>query len=221
VLLLDQAEERECALLGSLISNRGANSSEEVKHMDEPKASEPPLILALVAAILCSLFLSGCGGMEITEQMPQAPLSKATETNDSLPAEHDLAILAIDFNPPLDYKDLWAEVGEVTLLIAVENRGLTQEQNVEVSASLGAPRRSETLLRQSTTLKALAPGEVQVVCFGGISNVPYRSAYRLEVQVSPAAEESILANNVKIYDLTIKEPPQAAASNVTSPLRGP
>lgn len=186
--------------------------------MDEPKDSELRLTLMLLAAMLCSLSLSGCKGVEIMEQVP-APLTEAPVAEGSRPAEHDVAILAIDFDPPLDRRDLWPERGQVTLLIAVENRGLSQEEEVRVSAELGDLHQSEILLRQSTTLGGLAPGEVQVVRFSGISNVPYRSAYRLEVSVSPVDGEWALANNAKIYELTIKEPAQA--SDFTSPLKAP
>jgi len=192
---------------------------EEVMSMDKPKGSELHLILVLLTVMLCSLSLSGCGRMEMLEQVP-APLTEVSRGEMFPPAEHDLAILAIDFNPPLDYRDLWAEQEQVTLLIAVENRGLSQEKEVKVSAKLSDPHKSETLLRQSTTLTGLAPGEVQVVRFTGIS-MPYRSAYRLEVEVSPAEGEWALANNAKIYELTIKESAREPASDFTSPLRKP
>lgn len=185
--------------------------------MDKPKGSGVRFILVLLAVISCSLSLSGCGRMEILEQVP-APLTEVSTAEMSLPAEHDLAILAIDFNPPLDYRDLWTEREQVTLLVAVENRGLSQEKEVKVFAKLGDPHNSRTLLRQSTILMGLAPGEVQVVRFTGISNVPYRSAYRLEVEVSPAKGERALANNAKIYELTIKEPAREPASDFASPL---
>jgi hypothetical protein len=190
--------------------------------MDEPNLAELRVVAMLLATMVCSLSLAGCTdyGMDIMEQVP-APLTEAPAAAASLPAEHDLAILAIDFNPPLDQRDLSSEMGQVTLLIAVENRGLTQEKRVSVSAELSDVRRSETLLRQSTTLTSLAPGEVQVVRFSGISNVPYRKAYQLEVRVSPVEGEWALANNAKIYELTIKEPASAQASDFTSPLKAP
>ena len=76
-------------------------------------------------------------------------------------------------------------------------------------------------MKKSTSLTALAPGEVQVVRFSGISAVPYRKAYELEVKVTPVEGEWALANNAKIYGLTIKEPASAQASDFTSPLRAP
>lgn len=189
--------------------------------MDEPNLAELRLVAVRLATMVCSLSLAGCSGygMDIMEQVP-APLTEAPAAA-SVPAEHDLAILAIDFNPPLDQGDLSSEMGQVTLLIAVENRGLTQEKRVSVSAELSDARRSETLLRQSTTLTSLAPGEVQVVRFSGISNVPYRKTYQLEVRVSPVEGEWAWANNAKIYELTIKEPASAQASDFTSPLKAP
>lgn len=157
--------------------------------------------------------------MEVQEQVP-APSARASTEGVSLPVEHDLAILAIDFSPPLDYRELWTEREQVMLLIAVENRGLSQEKEIEVSAKLSVPNRSETLLRQSTTLTNLAAGEVKVVRFTGIPSVPYRPAYRLEVEVSPAEEERILANNVKIYELAIKYPTRES-SPFLSPMEEP
>jgi hypothetical protein len=188
--------------------------------MDDTTHTEPHLAVRLLAAMVCLLCLSGCGPMEITEQVP-APPTETPATGASLPAEHDLALLAIDFSPPLDQSDLWSELGQVTLLIAVENRGLSQERGIQVSATLSDPGRPETLLKKSTSLTALAPGEVQVVRFSGISAVPYRKAYELEVRVTPVEGEWALANNAKIYGLTIKEPASAQASDFTSPLRAP
>jgi len=188
--------------------------------MDESKDTDLPRILAFLVAIICLLSLSGCRRLEIMEQVP-APLAEASAAQTSLPAEHDLAVLAIDFNPPLDRNDLWSERAQVTLLIAVENRGLTQEKEVGVSAKLSDLYQSQALLRQSTTLTDLAPGEVQVVRFTGISNVPYRRAYRLEVGVSPVEGEWALENNIKIYELTIEEPAWDQAANFASPLRAP
>lgn len=186
--------------------------------MDKPKGSGLHLILVSFSAMLCLLSLSGCH-MEI-EQVP-APLTEVSKGEMSPPDEHDLAILAIDFDPPLGHTDLWAEREKVTLLIAVENRGLSREEEVKVSAELSVPDESETLLAQSATLPDLAPGEVQVVRFTGISNLPYRSAYRLKVQVSPVEGEGALSNNAKIYELTIKEPAREPASSFTSPLGEP
>jgi hypothetical protein len=141
--------------------------------------------------------------------------------DESRPAEHDLAILAIDFDPPLDHTELWTQRGQVTLLIAVENRGLSQEEGAMVSAELADLHQTDTLLRQSTTLSGLAPGEIEVVRFGGISNLPYRRAYRLEVGVSPCEGEWALGDNSKVYELIIKEPAPAQASSFTSPLNAP
>ena len=158
--------------------------------------------------------------MEIMEQVP-APLTEASVTDGSRPVEHDLAILAIDFDPPLEHRELWAQRRHVTLLVALENRGLSLEEEARVSAELCELNQSEPLLRQSTTLASLAPGEVEVVRFSGISNVPYRRGYQLEVRISPVDGEWALTNNAKVYELTIKEPPSAGASGFVSPLKAP
>lgn len=189
--------------------------------MDNPKGSGMHLILVLLALMLCSTSLSGCGGgAKVTEQLP-APLAEISMAESALPAAHDLAILAIDFSPPLECKELWADQGQVTLLIAVENRGLCQEKEVRVCARLSDCHSTETLLRQSTMLPALAPGQVQVVRFAGVSNVPYRPAYRLQVEVSPAEGERALDNNARTYELTINESVREMVSDFASPLIEP
>ena len=184
--------------------------------MDNSKGSGMHLILVLLTAMLCSASLSGCGGVTVAEQVP-APLAEMSRTETALPGAHDLAILAIDFNPPLECKELWAEQGEVTLLIAVENRGLCHEKEVRVCASLSDCYSSETLLRQSTTLPELAPGQVRVVRFAGISNVPRRSAYLLQVEVSPPEGERALDDNARTYELTINESARETVSDFISP----
>lgn len=188
--------------------------------MDDPNCPKLRLVVVFLALGMASLFLAACGPMEIEEQVP-APLTEMQEMDESKPAEHDLGILAIDFDPPLDRTEMWAQREQVTLLIAVENRGLSQEEGAEVTAKLADLQETETLLKQSTTLAGLAPGEVEVVRFCGISDLPYRRAYRLEVEVSPCDGEWALADNAKVYDLTIKEPAPAQASRFTSPLMAP
>jgi hypothetical protein len=188
--------------------------------MDESIGPELRPILVFLALALCSLFLWGCGGVEIMEQVP-APLTEASTADGLRPVEHDLAILAIDFDPPLDYKELWAQREQVTLLVALENRGLSLEEEAWVSAELCDLHQSEPLLRQSTTLSSLAPGEVEVVRFSGISNVPLRRGYQLEVKISPVDGEWALTNNAKVYELTLKEPSSAGVSGFVSPLEAP
>lgn len=188
--------------------------------MDESHGTELRRVLALLALMLCSLSLSGCDPVEIKEQVP-APLDEAPVAYESRPVEHDLAILAIDFDPPLDNEELWAQPEQVTLLVALENRGLSPEQEAKVSAELCDLYQSEPLLRQSTTLAGLAPGEVEVVRFSGISNVPYRRRYQLEVRIAPVDGEWALANNARVYELTIRQPSPAGASGFVSPLEAP
>jgi len=188
--------------------------------MGKPQRSILYLTLAFLTLASCSLLLVGCSRIEIMEQAPPS-IIETPETDSSPPAEHDLAILAIDFHPPLDRRDLWTKQREVTLLIAVENRGLSQENDITVSAELSASHRSEMLLRQSAILETLAPGEVRVVRFGGIPTVPYRPAYRLEVTVLPVEGERILTDNSKVYELTVEEPTQSLGNGFTSPLPVP
>jgi len=187
--------------------------------MDDPRGPGMHLVLAFWVAMLWSLPLVGCAGaVKIAEQVP-TPVADMSVAETALPVAHDLAILAIDFSPPLECKEVWVEQEQVTLLVAVENRGLCQEEGARVCARLSDRYSLETLLSECTTLPVMAPTQVRVARFVGIWNVPYRPAYHLRVEVSPAKGERSVANNSRTYDLTINEP--ASEGDLASPPAGP
>ena len=188
--------------------------------MDDPNCPELRLVVVLLTLCIAAISLVACGPMEIEEQVP-APLTEMQDKEKSKPAMHDLAILAIDFDPPLDCTDIWVQRDQVTLLVAVENRGRSLEEGAAITAELADLEDNEILLKHSTTLTSLAPGEVEVIRFSGIVNPPYRKGYRLEVEVSPCDGEWALADNTKVYDLTISGSEFAQASGFASPLMAP
>lgn len=160
--------------------------------------------LITVLMVLASLSLAGCAQIEIVDRAPvslDVPSLNKVKTPVAVD-EHDLAILAIDFDPSLDYEQIMVKGEEATLLVAVENVGLQTETDVKVKALLSTED-DTPILEKTSYLDAIAPGQIKIARFKGISRIPYKSAYRLKVWVLPVPGEVGTANNQKSYDLYI------------------
>jgi hypothetical protein len=120
--------------------------------------------------------------------------------------EHDLAVLAIDFDPSLEYEQIMVKGEQATLLVAVENIGLQTEADVKVKARLSAHEDDTPILEKTCHIDTIAPGQIKIARFRGISRIPYRRAYRLKVWVLPVLGEVSTANNQKSYDLFVNMP---------------
>ena len=59
----------------------------------------------------------------------------------------------------------------------------------------------------AASIASIAPGEVQVVRFSRLGDIPYYQNYRLEVMVDPVAGESELGDNRKAFDIQILQEP--------------
>ncbi len=166
------------------------------------------LLMVLLAA---SPALAACVQVQVTDADRPAetptPYTELTSPRDM----HDLAILGIEFNPPLRYEEV-AAAGRMTMLVAVENRGLSAESSVQVEARLLGSGETDVLARRTVRLDDIAPGEVGLVRFDNLSLVPYRPAYLLTVTVSPAAGESRLTDNQRSYRLSVSVPSAAPAT---------
>ena len=158
---------------------------------------------ALVACVaIVALSASGCTlSVEVLQRAEPTPRAVATVA----PAKHAIAILAIDFDPPLGDVEALAE-GGVTLLVAVENQGLSAEQNLVVTArlvdvsALGVQR---DLLSESVTVPLIEPGELKVVRFEQVSGLPLRDSYALLIEVPPVPGEAVSTDNVRRYDIIV------------------
>jgi hypothetical protein len=171
----------------------------------KPKLVNRVALGLLLAVLLATPLLAGCVQVQVTDEgretVTPTPYGELT-----LPREvRDLAILGIEFNPPLKFQEVIA-AGKVTLLVAVENRGLTVENAVVVEARLVGANETDVLVRRSDRIDALAPGEVKLVRFDNLVLVPYRPAYMLTVAVSPAPGEVRLADNQRSYRLDVSIP---------------
>lgn len=160
----------------------------------------------MVIMMLTSLSLAGCAEVKIVDRAPGSldtlSLSKIRTPVD----EHDLAVLAIDFDPPLEYEQIVVKGEQATLLVAVENIGLQTATGVKVKARLSAYEDETPILEKTCHIDTIAPGQIKIARFKDISRIPYRQAYRLQVWVLPVLGEIGVANNQKSYDLYINMP---------------
>jgi hypothetical protein len=159
-------------------------------------------LVCLVALMLASPLVAGCVQVQVTD-VDRATSTPTVYGELTPPREvRDLAILGIEFNPPLKYEEVLA-AGRLTLLVAVENRGLVVENNVLVEARLADVTDSDVLARRSERLDTLAPGEVRLVRFDSLALIPYRSAYLMTVSVTPAPGETHTLDNQRSYRLAV------------------
>ena len=158
-----------------------------------------------ITTLLALLALAGCARVEVVDRFPPSTDEIASIPTQT-PAKHDLAVLAIDFDPPLEYEQLTASPEGVTLLVAVENSGLCTETDVKVKVELSSDEGHNLIVRRISYIDAIAPGEVKIARFKNLSRIPYRPTYRLRVQVLPVQGEVNKANNRRGYDLYVVGP---------------
>ena len=105
--------------------------------------------------LVLALLLAACTpSLEVVpnRRAPLTPVSTVT------PQQHDLAIVAVDFDPPLDFAQI-RNNGGVTLLVAVENRGQSVETDVRITAQLQDPNdRLRELSREAVIVGQLNAG---------------------------------------------------------------
>jgi hypothetical protein len=158
------------------------------------------------AFLLASITLAACAEVEVVDTSPVA--STADTFMSPLAAEggeHNLAVMAVEFDPPLDYQQLILRRQSVALLVAIENTGTRAEHNVAVRVQLSTSEDPDLLLTQGASVVSIAPGEIQIVRFARLGEIPYHRAYRLEVAVDPVDWESDLSDNRKAFDIQIHQ----------------
>ena len=99
---------------------------------------------------------------------------------------------------------LWLPVLTLSKLVVVENTGTETEQDVAVQARLSTPKDPEFILTQDARVASIAPGEVQIVRFDRLGEIPYHQAYYLEVTVDSVDGEIDLSDNSKAFDIQIR-----------------
>jgi hypothetical protein len=162
---------------------------------------------AAFLVLMVAVISSGCVNVEVIDRSPSA-LNGMPALGQETTEEHNLAVLAVDFDPPLNYEEILAckSRGEgITLLVAVENTGVSTERNVLVQARLSELSGEAVYVEKQGTIEAIAPGEIKIVHLRD-TDIPFSFEYTLSVSVSPVVGETRIDDNFKAYDLLITQP---------------
>ena len=160
----------------------------------------------ITGVLLILTALAGCAEVDIVDKTPVAGTPEHVASPSAAgDGNHNLAVMAVDFDPPLSYKQLILHRQAVALLVVVENRGAQSEQDVVVRAQLSTPENPDFVLTQDASVTSIAPGEVQIVRFASLGKIPYHQAYYLEVVVEPVDGEVDLSDNSKAFDIQIHQ----------------
>ena len=158
------------------------------------------------ALVLALVSLAACAEVEVvdTTLSTSAPDTLASPLSPGS-GEHNLAVLAVDFDPPLSYEQLITRRQSVALLVAIENTGTRTERNLTVRVQLSTSEDPDLLLTQGASVASIASGEIQIVRFARLGEIPYHQSYRLEVAVDPVDWESDLSDNHRAFDIQIHQ----------------
>ena len=113
----------------------------------------------------------------------------------------DVAVAAVDFEPPLKPGANLA-AGDISLLVAVDNRGDRREKDIQVVAQI-LGKDEELLYSDARVVDSLAAGEGRVVQLGRLAELPLRSSYTIKVWASAVPGETRLENNAKTFRVQI------------------
>jgi len=163
-------------------------------HKNAPKG------VRLVALLIALLLVAGCTGVQVQE-------GAASLTGSALGGHESVgsvAIVGIDFDPPLQYADTLRRQG-VTLLVAVENRGSEPVDEAWLVARLIAtgPQHERLVLERTGVVSGLKPGQVTVYRFPRLRNIPLRRSYALDVKVFADAAGSATPLAERRYDIRV------------------
>lgn len=150
-----------------------------------------------------ALLLSSCtSALTLLPAATATPLPAATVT----PATHDLAILGVEFDPPLDLAQILSR-GSIRLVVAIENRGLSPQFDVRVTARLVDPGDGSdprVLFDEEVSVRRLEAGELRTVGFPQVSDLPRLDVYHLEVHVEPVPGEADTADNTRAFEILLR-----------------
>lgn len=150
--------------------------------------------------------LTSCAEVKVIDTTPIA-ITPDLFTSSLQPKveEHNLAVLTLDFDPPLNYQQLILRHRGVSLLVAIENRGTSTERDVTVRAELTTPEDPKLIFTQGASIASIAPGEIQIVRFSRFGEILYYRTFHLEVAVDPVVGENELGDNRKAFDIQISQ----------------
>ncbi|MDO8690905.1 MAG: hypothetical protein Q7R39_12995 [Dehalococcoidia bacterium] len=155
-------------------------------------------------ALLLMFLLTGCrlDGVATSQGKPYAEATASSLiTLRALASGPDVAVSAVDFVPPLNSNSSVTS-GELSLLVAIENKGDRTEQNVRVVAQI-TDQDERVLHSEAQTVDSLAAGEGKVVQFGRLSDLPLRPVYTVKVWAVAVSGEQHLDDNMKTFRVPV------------------
>jgi len=170
------------------------------------KPRHSKLMLPWIAGTLVLILfgLAGCAEVQVVDTTPAAASPQPFVSPLAIdPSRHDVAILGLDFDPPLDYQQLILRPQSIALLVAIENAGTVTERDLTIEARLTTPEDKELILTRQATVSSIAPGEIQVVRFDRLNKIPYHTTFFLEVSIVAVDDESDTSNNQKAFEIQI------------------
>lgn len=148
-----------------------------------------------VVVLLAVAVVAGGGCSDILDSDSTGAVEQSAG---SVPERHDIAITAVDADPPWISRLAMPNTA-LSLLAVVENKGNVKESGIVVEASLYSSGRERLLLYGVSTINELAPGQSEVVRFGPFFQIPASSSYILEVEAKPVPFEELRANNLRMF----------------------
>jgi len=156
----------------------------------------------LVWLLLFSVLLAACGDVQVHVQGTTTATTPVPTGADISDTEGELAIVGVDFDPPLDYLESIRQQG-IMLLVAVENRGERPREGVRIYARLQYDRDERHALKRMGILPTLPPHQIVVYRFPRLYNIPARRAYTLEVRLLSPNGDKVL--NKRRYTIDFGE----------------
>lgn len=159
-------------------------------------------VVLLTAIALLVAACSGAPGLSSGNDGRPTRAVNAVPPSERAP-NRDLAVISVDFDPPLRLISPNTSPSEVSLLVAVDNKGKLPERHVVVNAVLRSQPADELLVNRQVVVPHLAPGQAEVVRFAGFPSIPIRSGYLVTVTLEPVPGEEVLFNNTMTMPLQI------------------
>jgi hypothetical protein len=111
--------------------------------------------------------------------------------------DYDVAVSAIDFDPPLKQQSIPTNQKTLKLLAAIENKGTMPLSQLVVEARLSS-QKGEFSAQDKVQVDRLSPGETKVVEFAGVAPaqmLPKSPSYRIRVTVDSQQSGTNLRSN--------------------------
>lgn len=165
-------------------------------------------VLTFLFVLVAVILLAGCS---VSVEEPRLATEKEQRTALSTSAaplpQYDVAISAVDFDPPLRGEALLTVQQPVKLVAAIENKGAMQLSKLTVEARV-TDRRGDVSLQDRVSLDKLSPGETRVVEFGRSSplvSLPHSSSFRVTVSVDSPQLNPVLPRPSKELIVRVSE----------------